>query len=52
MAENLKIKSLVTFHNLEVLAEKYKNIQQIPEEKKEILETQEAKILLTTLNLD
>ena len=51
VAEQLGIKPLVIFHNLEVLSESYRKIKQLPEEKEKALETQEAKIILTTLNL-
>ena len=51
LAEQLGIKPLVIFHNLEVLSESYRKIKQLPEEKEKALETQEAKIILTTLNL-
>lgn len=51
LAEQLGIKPLVTFHNLEVLSESYRKIKQLPEEKERALETQEARIILTALNL-
>jgi len=51
LAEQLGIKPLVTFHNLEILSESYRKIKELQEEKEKALETQEAKIILTTLNL-
>lgn len=51
LAKKLGIKSLVTFHDLEVLSDKYKKIKSSQEEKEKVLQTQEAKIILTALNL-
>ncbi len=51
LAEQLGVKILVTFHNLEILSKRYKKIKEIQEEREKALETQEAKIILTALNL-
>jgi hypothetical protein len=52
LAEQFGVNEIITFHGIKTLLEKYQLIKINPSEKQEILQTQQARVILTTLGFN